>query len=175
MLITGYYEFEIVIKKLLKSQWSDKTIYRRYSDIEWLHEGLIKINPGCRIPQLPEKSVWCNLNVNNNQMLENRKKHIEVYLNYINGHKYLSENPYFTLFTSDEFDKTKLEVKQTSIYDRLSGLKDYLPVFSKQSKMSGLNHIENNTKLEKERENLVRLMKAVNDLNNNMVTLINLE
>jgi hypothetical protein len=170
MLITGYYEFEIIIKKFFKSQCTDRKIYRRYSDIEWLQEGLLKLNPGCRIQQLPEKSVWCNLNVNNNQMLENRKKHIEEYLNYINNHKYLSQNPYYTLFIIHDFDKSKLEVKQISLYDKLAGLKDYLPeVFSRQSKMSGLSHIEDNNNLEKERENLVRLMKAVNDLNNNMV------
>lgn len=173
MLITGYYEFEIAIKSSFYNH--DLKIYRRYSDIEWLHEGLIKYNPGCRIPQLPEKSIWCNLNVNNNQVLEKRRMQIENYLNYINKHKYLSQNTYYKLFISNDFDKSKLENnnKQSSFYDKITGLKDYLPdVFNKQIKMSGLSHIEDNTRLEKERENLVRLSKAINDLNSEIVIII---
>lgn len=167
MLITGHYEFEIVVKNLSKS--SERTIYRRFSDIEWLHEGLLKYNPGCRIPSLPEKNIWTNLNVNNEHILEKRRKLIEEYLDYINSHKYLSINPNFVSFLSDGFDKNRNETgKQTSLLEKFSSLTSLLPSVFKQQKMKGLSVIEDNKKLEKDRENLVRLLKAVNDLNYNM-------
>ena len=173
MLITGYYEFEISIKTYFKNQYNERKIYIRYSDIEWLHEGLLKYNPGCRVIPLPEKSVWCNLNVNNNQLLEKRRMLIEEYLNYINKHKYLSENSFFKSFISEDFDKSKMESKKHTFMDKISSLREYLPnVLTKSNKMCGLSTIEDNSKLEKERENLVRLLKAVDNLNINMVKLL---
>ncbi len=165
MLIAGHYEFEILIKNYKSNNISEKTIFRRYSDIEWLHEGLIKHNPGCRILNLPEKSFWANLNVNNIQLLEKRRKQIEEYLNYINSHNYLSINPYYLLFLSEEFDKNKNEnIKKTSFYDKFVNLTSSIPTVFKTPKMKGLSVIEGDDKLEKERQNLVRLLKAVVDL-----------
>jgi len=166
MLIAGHYEFEIIIKTFKSSNLTEKTIYRRYSDIEWLHEGLIKHNPGCRILNLPEKSFWANLNVNNVQLLEKRKKQIEEYLNYINNHKYLSINPNYLLFLSDDFERNKNaeNIKKTSFYDKFVNLTSSIPSVFKTPKMKGLSVIEGDERLEKERENLVRLLKAIEDL-----------
>ncbi len=73
---------EIIMKNIMMNTY--KTIYRRFSDLERLHEGLLNYNPGCRIHLMPEKSIWTNLNVNSNKILEKRRKQIEEYLNYIN-------------------------------------------------------------------------------------------
>ncbi len=102
----------------------------RFSDIEILHEGLIRFNPGCRIAPMPEKSIWCNLYVNNDYSLEKRKKSIEEYLNYINSHYYLRHNPIFNIFLSDDFERYKTEYsKKSTIYDKIYALKEYFPNF----------------------------------------------
>jgi hypothetical protein len=166
MLIAGHYEFEIIIKNLTKN--SERTIYRRFSDIEWLHEGLLKYNPGCRIPILPEKNLWANINVNNSQLLEKRRKHIEEYLNYINNHKYLRLNPNFQIFISNDFEKNKNEISHKGFLEKFSNISSIIPTMLKTHKMKGLSTIEDNKKLDKDRENLVRLLKATNELNLNM-------
>jgi hypothetical protein len=172
MLITGYYEFEIVLTPVGEKQLGkdSKTIYRRFSDIEWLHEGLLKYNPGCKIPLLPEKNIWSNLNVNNDAFLEKRRLNIEEYLNYISKHKFLSLNPNYLNFISNDFDSKKGEQNKTvtsSFYDNLSNLTSFLPIF-KQNKMKGLRTIESDESLESERKNFVRLLKAISDLNINI-------
>ncbi len=168
MLITGHYEFEIVIKNL--ANFSEKTIYRRFSDIEWLHEGLVKFNPGCRIPIIPEKNMWANLNVNNDQLLEKRRKLIEEYLNYINRHIFLSINQNYLVFLSDDFEKNRNDnMKKPTLYEQFTNLTQKIPSMFKAEKMKGLHTIDDNKKLEKDRENLVRLLKAVIDLKLNML------
>ena len=112
MLITGHYEFEIVVKN--KDKGTETKIFRRFSDIEWLHKGLIKENPGCKILPLPEKSMWCNLNLNNNQELEKRQQSIETYLNYVGNHKYLSRNSYFRQFISQNYSLSKMKEEDNS-------------------------------------------------------------
>jgi len=169
MLIAGHYEFEIIIKNLTKN--SERTIYRRFSDIEWLHEGLLKFNPGCRIPILPVKNLWANINVNNSQLLEKRRKHIEEYLNYINIHKYLRLNPNFQIFISNDFEKNKNEISHKGFLDQFSSISSMIPSMQsmlKTQKMKGLSTIEDNKKLDKDRENLVRLLKATNQIGLNM-------
>ena len=59
LLISGYYEFEILFTK--KDITSDKiltqrTLYRSYHDIEILYQGLILYNPGCLIPKISSQS-----------------------------------------------------------------------------------------------------------------------
>ena len=86
-----------------------------------LHEGLIKYNPGSRIPQIPEKSIWCNTCVNIDQLLDKRKKQIEEYLNYINNHKYLNKNPIFLIFLSEDFEKYKNDqIKKEGIIEKIN-------------------------------------------------------
>jgi hypothetical protein len=94
---------------------------------------LIKFNPGCRIPPIPEKSIWCNFYVNNDYSLEKRKKQIEDYLNYINNHRYLNQNPIFLIFLSDDFERYKTDYNNKStIYDKLNSFKKYFPNFFKK-------------------------------------------
>jgi len=77
---------------------------------------------------MPEKSIWYNLCVNNDYYLEKRKKKIEEYLNYINNHKYLSQNPIFEIFFTNEFDYYKSELmKNSNFYDKIISIKNYFP------------------------------------------------
>ena len=136
MLITGHYEFEIVVK----NKGTETKIFRRFSDIEWLHKGLIKENPGCKILPLPEKSMWCNLNLNNNQELEKRQQSIEKYLNYVGKHQYLRRNSYFRQFISQNYSLSKMKEEDNSytnnesnkpkgIMGKVYGLASYLPAW----------------------------------------------
>lgn len=67
----------------------------------------MKINPGSRIPNLPNKSIWCNIYINNDNALEKRKNQIAEYLKYILNHKFLKQNPIFQIFLSEELEKYK--------------------------------------------------------------------
>lgn len=188
MLIAGHYEFEIVIKK----KDVETTIFRRFSEIEWLHEGLIKENPGCRILPLPEKNMWCNLNINNSQELEKRQQSIETYLNYIHDHKYLYRNSYYLQFISQNFSlsKAKNESNQTGLFDSnkssepssglmgtVYGFTSYLPSIpyfgsgKSQTKKRGNNNNDNNPEnieLNKDKEKLERLLTGLKDLIENI-------
>lgn len=173
MIITGYYLFEIKIQELANSM-QDSTIYRRFSEIEWLHEGLIKYNPGSRIPKLPEKSLWCNLSVNNKLELEKRKQQIEAYLNCINGHKYLSLNPCYLNFISKEFNSTKIkEEKQSGLFSMVYGLTSYIPYLNKVTQKpkgsASLQLDQSYSSLNNEKENLLRLKTGLDSLIENMV------
>ena len=100
LIVAGHYEFII---KITDEEGVERTITRRFSHIEKLQEGLIKYDPGCFIPAIPEKSIWYNICVSNQSKAESRKQALEKYLNYIYNHKYLSENPVFKKFLSDDF------------------------------------------------------------------------
>jgi hypothetical protein len=160
--LTGHYEFEIAFKTIQNLQ---KTIYRRYSDIEILHEGLIKYNPGSKVPTIPEKSIWCNLNVQNSAVLGKRKRSIEEYLSYVYAHRHLSQNPIFRIFISDDFNNYKSDqVKHINWIDKLSSLKAYLPkMLSSGTKI--INYSDENKALEKAKEGLLKLEKGIKDIN----------
>lgn len=171
MLITGHYEFEILLKYSDDIN-EDKLIYRRYSDLEWLHRELLEYNPGCKILDIPEKNIWSNLNVNNNDLLENRKKHIETYLNYINKHTFLKKNKRFHEFLSSTFNSDTSSKK--TLLDNISILKNHLPSIFKTQKSLGVNIIEDDAELDKERENLVRLFNSTEKIYNTMVSRLTL-
>ena len=126
MLIAGHYEFEIVITESAQNTY---TIFRRFSDIEWLYDSLIKANPGCCIPNLPEKSIWGNLSLKNDQELEQRKFFIRSFLDYIYKHKHLSKNPNFQSFISSSFDPS-IKGEQKGLMGKMySGVSSYIPSF----------------------------------------------
>lgn len=168
MIITGYYVFEIKIKEI-NNAMHEVTIHRRFSEIEWLHEGLIKYNPGSLIPKLPEKSFWCNLSVNNKLELEKRKQQIEAYLNYINIHKYLSVNPCYLNFISNEFNSSKIQ-KDKGLFSMVYGLTSYIPyLHNAPQKPKGTIQLEHNSSLNNERENLMRLKTGLDSLIENIL------
>jgi len=170
MLITGHYEFEILLKYSSSSDniLEDILIYRRYSDLEWLHNELLQNNPGCKIIDIPEKSFWTNIKANNNDLLENRKKLIDQYLNYINKHLYLCKNKSFREFLSNNFNAENFSRKR-SLYDNIMLLTNQIPIMFQAKKTIGVNIIEDDQMLDRERENLVRLLNSTEKISNTMV------
>ena len=174
MLITGHYEFEIVVK----NKGTETKIFRRFSDIEWLHKGLIKENPGCKILPLPEKSMWCNLNLNNNQELEKRQQSIETYLNYVGKHKYLFNNSYFRQFTDQNYSLSKMKEEDNSytnnernkpkgIMGKVYGLASYLPAWGiskPQTKRKEESIYDSDPEVKVGKENFDRLLTGTKDL-----------
>ena len=153
MLISGYYEFEILFTKkdISKNKiLAQRTMYRNYHDIEILYQGLLLYNPGCLIPKIPEKSFW----ENKKEIVEERKKQLENYLGYICKHVYLSKNPIFLIFISDEFERYKGKIKDNkdsySIYNLIKyGINESY----KYSKVFFLNKILSSSSINNETEN----------------------
>lgn len=138
-----------------------------------MHEGLIKYNPGCRLPALPEKSIWCNLYINNDMQLDKRKTQIENYLQYIANHKHLKTNPIFMLFISDRFEKYKesLNKESSKLQKHIEYVKSLLPEILKSSSLNKyLDNEENFIKqIDKEKDNFDRLEKGISECINYLV------
>ena len=154
MLVTGHYEFRVII--------GEKSVFRRFSDFEWLHDQLLQNYPGCKIPSLPEKNVRTNLYVNNTKILEERMKLFQKYLQYIEKHIHLSKSKEFGSFLSEDFKpETK---KQNSILGTVSSY-----VFINRGGKTGGLHIFKENDIEQQRKKLVRLKKAASDLQINLM------
>ena len=113
LLISGYYEFEILFTKKdvnLDKILIQRTIYRSYHDIEILYQGLILYNPGCLIPKVPTQEKG----LGNKENIEELKKMLENYLGYICKHIYLSKNPIFLIFISDEFERYRDKINENN-------------------------------------------------------------
>ena len=153
MLISGYYEFEILFTKkdIVKNKiLAQRTMYRSYHDIEILYQGLILYNPGCLIPKIPEKTFW----ENNKEIIEERKKQLENYLGYICKHVYLSNNPIFLIFISDEFERYREKIKDNNdSYSIYNLIKYGINESYKYSKVFILNKILSSSSLNNETEN----------------------
>ncbi len=168
--IKGHYLFKIKINSLENSQ----EIERRFSQIESLYELLIKLNPGCRIPKLPEKSVWLNLAVNSENEVKKRQNEIEDFLNYVSQHKYLSQNPYYLEFISSNLSdssslKNSIEDKKKSkgIISKVSSFSNSLYNYfgnKKQDSKQSFSVIKGNNNLNEERENFLRLSKGLKEM-----------
>jgi hypothetical protein len=127
------------------------TLTRRFNDIQWLHENLLKANPGCKLPVPPEKNIWLKLVVGGKTQIEERIRLIETYLNELANHKVLRKDDSFRKFTFDEFIGNETS-KQ--LIDKIGGLMGR----SKQDALlPGLNNIDGNPYLEKERYLMVKL------------------
>ena len=104
LLISGYYEFEILFTKKdinLDKILIQRTIYRSYHDMEILYQGLILYNPGCLIEGGKDN-------------IEEIKRMLENYLGYICKHIYLSKNPIFLIFISDEFERYRDKINENN-------------------------------------------------------------
>jgi hypothetical protein len=130
-----------------------------------LHEGLIKYNPGCRLPNMPEKSIWCNLYINNDSKLDKRKSQIENYLQYITNHKHLQINPVFRLFISDQFEKYKESSnKESKIQKHIEYIKSLIPDILKINTIKQINYDDNLlAQIDREKDNFDRLEKGVSE------------
>ena len=163
MLISGYYEFEILFTKkdITKNKiLAQRTMYRSYHDIEILYEGLILYNPGCLIPKIPEKSFW----ENNKDVVEERKNQLENYLGYICKHVYLSKNPIFLIFISDEFEKYKEKIKdKDDSYSIYNLIKYNINENYKYSKVFILNKLLSSSSINNEAEKNANLNIEISD------------
>jgi len=113
LLISGYYEFEILFTKKdidLDKILTQRTIYRSYHDIEILYQGLILYNPGCLIPKVPTHGQG----MDNKNNIDELKNMLENYLGYICKHLYLSKNPIFLIFISDEFERYRDKINDNN-------------------------------------------------------------
>ena len=164
MLISGYYEFEILFTKkdISKNKiLAQRTMYRSYNDIEILYQGLILYNPGCLIPKMPEKTFW----ENNKEVVEERKNQLENYLGYICKHEYLSKNPIFLTFISDEFERYREQIKNNedsySIYNLIKyGINESY----KYSKVFILNKLLSSSSDNNEKEKNSNLNIEISDI-----------
>ena len=170
--LKGHYLFKI---KINLSENTQQIIERRFSQIESLYESLIESNPGCRIPKLPEKSVWLNLAVNSENEVKKRQNEIEDFLNYVSQHKYLSQNPTFLKFISNDLTdssslKNNNDDKKTNkgIFSKVSSFSNSLYNYylgnKKQDSKQGFSIIKDNDTLNEERENFLRLSKGLKEM-----------
>ena len=108
--ITGHFDFEIEVEYENKTK---KQIYRRYSEIRTLYKALILKCPGCLIPNIPDKSIWFQINYENQEQMTERMEGIREFLSYLVKHKILRKNRDVIYFFSPEF-KRKNDINNTS-------------------------------------------------------------
>ena len=121
----GYYVFKIRKHPSTQKGGKEDEYDRRFSEIEWLHNNLLRDAAGCKIPALPDKNILTNI-VQSESVINLRKKQIENYLNYLNSHPYIKKNQYFLKFFSYNFDKEKEEIQiQRSYYQSFKDLIGY--------------------------------------------------
>ena len=113
LLISGYYEFEILFTKKdinLDKILIQRTIYRSYHDMEILYQGLILYNPGCLIPRIPPLGQGDGGKDN----IDEVKNMLENFLGYICKHLYLSKNKIFLIFISDDFERYRDKINENN-------------------------------------------------------------
>ena len=95
--VKGHYNF---IFNVTYEDDSTKEINRRYSDIRSLYKTLLLKSPGCRIPSIPSKSIWLNINLANEAQKKKRAEGVNEFLDYLIHHKLLKKNKYVIKFFS---------------------------------------------------------------------------
>jgi hypothetical protein len=112
------------------------------------------------------------LNIQNSAALGKRKRSIEEYLGYVYAHKYLSQNPIFRIFISDDFCNYKSDqIKHVNWIDKLASLKAFIPkILTVQTPF--IQFSDENRELERAKENLLKLEKGIKEINNIVVSLI---
>ena len=108
--VTGHFDFEIEVEYEDKSK---KSIYRRYSEIRSLYKTLILKCPGCLIPNIPDKSIWFQINYENQEQMNERMEGIRDFLTYLIKHKTLRKNKEVIYFFSQNY-KRKNEANSSS-------------------------------------------------------------
>ena len=100
--VSGHYEFEIEVEY---ENNPEKTIYRRYSEIRALYKLLLLKCPGCYIPNIPEKTLWLNINYPSEEQLNDRMNGIKEFLSYLVHHEILRKNKYVINFFSTDYKR----------------------------------------------------------------------
>ena len=94
--VAGHYNF--IIGVTYDDNDSEQEIKRRYNEIRSLYKTLLLKAPGCRIPNIPSKSIKLKINYANQKEIKERKEGIEEFLKYIVEHKILRKNKYVIKF-----------------------------------------------------------------------------
>lgn len=116
-LVSGYYQF--CIEAYYKNEGGNKLVKRRYKEIEWLHNCLLKEELGCKILDFPEKDILANITLVNSSRIEDRKTNFSYLLKYILNHKYLSLNKNFEKFlTLDNLNVENEELNSKSLVSK---------------------------------------------------------
>ena len=96
--VAGHFNF--IFKVIYDDNDSEQEIKRRYNEIRALYKTLILKAPGCRIPNIPSKSIWLKINYGNEKEVKERQEGIMTFLNHIIEHKILRKNKYVIKFFS---------------------------------------------------------------------------
>ena len=101
--VTGHFEFKFKVE--YDDNDTQQEITRRYNDIRSLYKTLKLKSPGCRIPDIPDKSIWLKINYGNQSKMNERQEGIMEFLNHLVEHKILRKNKYvIKFFSSTEKD-----------------------------------------------------------------------
>ena len=96
--VTGHFNFIFMVS--YDDNDSEQKIIRRYNDIRSLYKTLLLKSPGCRIPDIPNKSIWLKINYGNESQVKERQEGIMEFLNHLVQHKILRKNKYVIKFFS---------------------------------------------------------------------------
>ena len=98
--VAGHFNF--IFNVSYEDNESEQEIKRRYNEIRALYKTLLLKAPGCRIPNIPSKSIWLKINYGNEKEVKERQEGIMEFLNHIIQHKILRKNKYVIKFFSPE-------------------------------------------------------------------------
>jgi hypothetical protein len=98
--VAGHFNF--IFNVSYEDNESEQEIKRRYNEIRALYKTLILKAPGCRIPNIPSKSIWLKINYGNEKEVKERQEGVMVFLNHLIEHKILRKNKYVIKFFSPE-------------------------------------------------------------------------
>jgi hypothetical protein len=98
--VAGHFNF--IFNVSYEDNESEQEIKRRYNEIRALYKTLLLKAPGCRIPNIPSKSIWLKINYGNEKEVRERQEGIMEFLNHIIQHKILRKNKYVIKFFSPE-------------------------------------------------------------------------
>lgn len=99
---SSYYAYTVTTRTVCKYF----TVKRRFSDLDWMHQGLVNDFKGHRIPPRPCKSILPDTE----EFIEQRRAEMQIYLNVIAEDPVLSNSVEFRVFTQSsagEFSKQK--------------------------------------------------------------------
>lgn len=119
--VTGHFDFEIEVKY---EDNSKDTIFRRYSEIRALYKTLILKCPGCLIPNIPSKTIWLQINYEQQQQINERMEGIREFLSHLTKHKILRKNKEVIYFFSKNYKRMSDNNSSSSNYKSKNNNKD---------------------------------------------------
>ena len=145
--LAGHYNFIFYVT--YDDNDSEQTIKRRYNEIRSLYKTLLLKTPGCRIPNIPGKSIKLKINYANETEVAERKEGVMMFLNYIVEHKILRKNKYVIKFFAPGEKGFSIQNNEENV--RESGGKDVFDDIFESNIMNIKN--EGNDKKEEKNEN----------------------